>query len=210
MARLPARLCDAAGVRGLVYSRPGYGRSTPRAADERWGLDFMHRQAHEVLPALLAALGIDADARPPWLFGHSDGGSIALLYAARFPQRVAGAVVLAPHIVVEDLSVASIEKARVAYLRRRTCAQRLAQYHDDPDSAFWGWNDIWLHRRSAVDDRGRDRRHRLPAARDAGPRRRVRHAGADPRHRARACRRPELLELPACGHSRRTATSPTR
>jgi pimeloyl-ACP methyl ester carboxylesterase len=143
----PARLCAAAGCRGLVYSRPGYGRSTPRAVspvEEAWGLDFMHRQAHEVLPALLAALGVDVAARPPWLFGHSDGGSIALLYAARFPERTAGAIVLAPHIMVEDLSVASIEKARQAYLDT-DLRQRLARHHDDPDSAFWGWNRIWLH-----------------------------------------------------------------
>lgn len=140
----PQRLCDAAGCRGLVYSRPGYGRSTPRDAQEAWGLDFMHRQAHEVLPALLEALAIDCDAQPPWLFGHSDGGSIALLYAARFPQRAAGAIVLAPHILVEDLSVASIAKARAAYVET-DLRQRLARHHDDPDSAFWGWNDIWLH-----------------------------------------------------------------
>ena len=140
----PARLCAAAGCRGLVYSRPGYGRSTPRAVEEAWGLDFMHRQAHEVLPALLAALGVDAAATPPWLFGHSDGGSIALLYAARFPERTAGVIVLAPHILVEDLSVASIEQARQAYLAT-DLRQRLARHHDDPDSAFWGWNRIWLH-----------------------------------------------------------------
>ena len=140
----PQRLCKAAGCRGLVYSRPGYGRSTPRAANEAWGLNFMHRQAHEVLPALLAALRIDTEAHPPWLFGHSDGGSITLLYAARFPQQLAGAIVLAPHIVVEDLSVASIQKARTAYLQT-DLRQRLAKYHEDPDSAFWGWNDIWLH-----------------------------------------------------------------
>lgn len=138
----PQRLCEAAGCRGLVYSRPGYGRSTPRAAEEAWGLDFMHRQAHEVLPALLQALGVD-DA-PYWLFGHSDGGSIALLHAARFTGRVAGAIVVAPHIRVEDLSVASIEKAREAY-RDTDLRARLARHHDDPDSAFWGWNDIWLH-----------------------------------------------------------------
>lgn len=140
----PQRLCEAAGCRGLVYSRPGYGASTPRAADEVWGLDFMHRQAHEVLPAFLSALGIDTTSEPPWLFGHSDGASIALLYAARFPGNIAGAVVLAPHILVEDLSVASIEKARTAYLET-DLRQRLANYHDDPDSAFWGWNNIWLH-----------------------------------------------------------------
>ena len=140
----PQRLCDAAGCRGLVYSRPGYGRSTPRAAEEAWGLDFMHRQAHAVLPALLDALDVDTAAAPPWLLGHSDGGSIALLHAARFPHRVAGAIVLAPHILVEPLSVASIEKARTAYLET-DLRERLAKHHDDPDSAFWGWNDIWLH-----------------------------------------------------------------
>jgi pimeloyl-ACP methyl ester carboxylesterase len=140
----PQALCDALGCRGLVYSRPGYGRSTPRAPEEAWDLDFMHRQAHEVLPALLTALRIDAEADKPWLFGHSDGGSIALLHAARFPQTIAGAVVLAPHIVVEDLSVTSIAQAKTAY-ETTDLRQRLSKYHDDPDSAFWGWNRIWLH-----------------------------------------------------------------
>ena len=141
----PQRLCEAVGCRGLVYSRPGYGRSTPRAAKEGWGLNFMHRQAHEVLPALLQALGIDAAADDkPWLLGHSDGGSIALLYAAQHPQNLAGAIVLAPHIRVEDMSVRSIEKARIAYLET-DWRQHLARHHDDADSAFWGWNNIWLH-----------------------------------------------------------------
>lgn len=140
----PQQLCDVVGCRGLVYSRPGYGRSTPRAAEEAWGLDFMHRQAQEVLPALLAALGVDTVAQPPWLFGHSDGGSISLLYAASFPSQLSGAIVLAPHILVEDLSVQSIAQARQTYLDT-DLRQRLARYHDDPDSAFWGWNNIWLH-----------------------------------------------------------------
>ena len=138
----PRRLCDAAGCRGLVYSRPGYGRSTPRAAEEAWGLDFMHRQAHEVLPALLQALGLGGERI--WLFGHSDGGSIALLYAARYGAQVGGAIVVAPHILVEDLSVTSIQQARIAYCDT-DLRERLARYHDDPDSAFWGWNAIWLH-----------------------------------------------------------------
>ena len=140
----PQRLCDAAGCRGLVYSRPGYGGSKLHDPEQAWGLDFMHRQAHEVLPALFDALHVDTEMRAPWLFGHSDGGSIALLYAARFPQRVAGLVVLAPHIVVEDLSVASIAKARQAFLDS-DLRERLAKYHADPDLAFWRWNDIWLH-----------------------------------------------------------------
>jgi pimeloyl-ACP methyl ester carboxylesterase len=139
----PERLCRALGCRGLVYSRPGYGRSTPRPATERWNPDFMHRQAFELLPALLQALHV---SEPYALFGHSDGGSIALLHAARFPQRVSQAVVLAPHILVEDLSVASIEKARVAY-ETTDLRQRLARHHVDPDSAFHGWNRIWLDAR---------------------------------------------------------------
>lgn len=139
----PRRLCDAAACRGLVYSRPGYGRSTPRAVEQALAPDFMHRQASQVLPALLAALGVDAGIDRPWLVGHSDGGSIALLYAAMYPDQIAGAVVLAPHILVEALSVSSIEKVRGAYLDT-DLRQRLAQHHQDPDSTFWGWNNIWL------------------------------------------------------------------
>jgi pimeloyl-ACP methyl ester carboxylesterase len=139
----PQRLCDASNCRGLVYSRPGYGQSTPRAPGEAWAPDFMHRQALEVLPALLRALGVDAQAQPPWLFGHSDGASIALLYAAHLPQQLAGAIVLAPHILVEDVSVASIALARQAY-DETDLRQRLARHHADPDSAFHGWADAWL------------------------------------------------------------------
>lgn len=138
----PALLCAAGGWRGLVYSRPGYGRSTPRPPHERWAPDFMHRQALEVLPAVLAAAGVDAAARPPWLFGHSDGGSIALIHAAHFPDRVAGAIVMAPHVFVEDVCIEAIGRIRRAYADGlRT---RLARFHDDVDSAFFGWADAWL------------------------------------------------------------------
>jgi pimeloyl-ACP methyl ester carboxylesterase len=139
----PQELCKALGMRGLVYSRPGYGRSTPRAPGEKWAPDFMHRQADEVLPALLKRLRIEAQRQPLWLFGHSDGASIALLYAAHHPHDVAGAVLLAPHIMVEDICVRSIAKACDAY-RSSGLRERLAKYHDDVDSAFHGWNDIWL------------------------------------------------------------------
>ncbi len=196
----PHQLCDAAGCRGLVYSRPGYGRSTPRAAEEAWDLDFMHRQAHEVLPALLRALDIDAERDPPWLFGHSDGGSIALLHAAKFPQQVAGAIVVAPHILVEDLSVASIEKARMAYLETDLRA-RLAKYHDDPDSAFWGWNRIWLHppfRHWSIEDEIAAIRCPLLAVQglddEYGTLEQIRGI-------ARRVPQTELLEIEACGHS---------
>jgi pimeloyl-ACP methyl ester carboxylesterase len=139
----PARLCDAVGLRGLVYSRPAYGRSTPRAADEHWGPDFMHRQAIEVLPALLAQVTGPAPTPPVWLFGHSDGASIALIHAARFPERVAGVVSMAAHVFVEDLSLRSIDTARHAYLEQDLRA-RLSRWHDDVDSAFWGWCNAWL------------------------------------------------------------------
>jgi len=138
----PARLANALAMRGLVYSRPGYGKSTPRAADERWDVDFMHRQAREVLPAFLDATG--AGGARFWIYGHSDGGSIALIHAAQFPGRVAGLIVAAPHVFVEDVSIASIERARAAYLAT-DWREKLRRHHDDPDSAFWGWNDIWLH-----------------------------------------------------------------
>ncbi len=133
----PERLCAAHGLRGLAFSRYGYGQSTPKPPGERWPVGFMHAQAHEVLPALFEALGVER----PWLFGHSDGASIALLYAARFP--VAGLVVVAPHIFTEDMGIASIEVARQAY-ESTDLRERLARYHADVDSAFRGWNDVWL------------------------------------------------------------------
>jgi len=139
----PQCLCDAGGYRGLAFSRAGYGRSTPRRAGERWSPDFMEAQAREFLPRLFERLGVCAGTTRPWLFGHSDGGSIALIHAATFPDAVAGVVAVAPHIFVEDLSIRSIAAARDAY-RSTDIRSRLARYHDDPDSAFWGWNDVWL------------------------------------------------------------------
>src|SRR6478609_4848498 len=101
----PQSLCDRLGCRGLVYSRPGYGRSTPRPAGEKWPVDFLHLQAQVVLPALLDAIGFDdAERRRMWIVGHSDGGSIALLYASAFPDALAGAAVLAPHTFVEAMT----------------------------------------------------------------------------------------------------------
>ncbi len=194
----PARLCAATGFRGLVYSRPGYGRSTPRAAEDVWAPDFMHRQAEQVLPALLDALGVAR--RPRWLFGHSDGASIALLHAARFTNEVAAAVLLAPHIMVEQISLDSIAQARDAYLQTDLRA-RLARYHDDPDSAFWGWNRIWL------DARFRD--WSIESELDAIRCPLLAVQGLDDaygtveqiRGVARRVPATRLLELPDCGHS---------
>ncbi|MDM0014309.1 alpha/beta hydrolase [Variovorax sp. J22P168] len=193
----PAQLCEAGGFRGLVFSRPGYGRSTPRDDDETWSIDFMHRQAHEVLPAFFGAIGLTGR---PWLFGHSDGGSISLLYAARFPERVAGLVVLAPHIRVEDVTVANIEVARRAYLET-DLPQRLGRYHDDPDSAFWGWNRIWLHppfRQWNIEAELEPIRCPVLAMQGVDD-----EYGTLQQIRGIAARVPqtELLEIPDCGHS---------
>lgn len=134
----PDRLCAATGARGLVYSRPGYGRSRLPPAGPPWGMDFMHRQAHELLPALLRELGVDA---APWLFGHSDGASIALLHAAR--HRVRGVMAVAPHIFVEELTIHGIAQARAAF-ETGDLRKRLAPYHDDVDAVFRRWRQIWL------------------------------------------------------------------
>lgn len=136
----PAQACAAFGRAGVVYSRRGYGNSDPIPdvrGSGRLGPDYMHREALEVLPALLDQLGL----RSPVLLGHSDGGTIALLHASRNP--VAACVVMAPHVIVEDVSVASIEQARIAY-EDGELRPRLAKYHADVDVAFWQWNDVWL------------------------------------------------------------------
>ncbi len=145
----PSRLCTQLGCAGLVYSRQGYGQSDPvpdvrgpsgQTDGGRHGRllpDYMHREAFEVLPALLQALGIER----PVLLGHSDGGTIALLHASRFEVR--GCIVMAPHIMVEPISLQAIQLARQAF-EQGALRERLAGYHADVDCAFWQWNDVWL------------------------------------------------------------------
>jgi pimeloyl-ACP methyl ester carboxylesterase len=134
----PERAARATGCRALVYSRYGYGKSDPLQSPRN--PRFMHEEATIVLPELLDALEVDS----PILFGHSDGGSIALLHAALTSRALTALIVMAPHVMVEDLSIASIAEAKAAY-ESTDLRARLARYHDDPDSAFRGWNDIWLH-----------------------------------------------------------------
>ena len=154
----------------------------------------------EVLPTLLRALGIDSAAQRPWLFGHSDGGSIALLHAARFPERVHGVIVLAPHILVEDISVASIEQARSAYTQG-DLRQALARHHADPDSVFWGWNGIWLNpafRSWTIADQIAAIRAPLLAVQGLDD---AYGTLAQIRGIAQRVAQTQLLELPACGHA---------
>ena len=102
-------------------------------------MHYMHDEALLVLPELLDRLEIEE----PVLFGHSDGASIALIHAGVSRRPLAGVVEMAPHVMVEELSVASIGKARTAYLTT-DLRSRLMRYHQDVDGPFWGWNDIWL------------------------------------------------------------------
>jgi pimeloyl-ACP methyl ester carboxylesterase len=133
----PGRVAHAADCNVLVYSRYGYGQSTPLA--EPRSVRYMHDEALVVLPALLDRLGI---ARPI-LVGHSDGGSIALIHAGAGVRPVAGVVTLAAHVLVEDVSVASIDATRTDYATTEL-REKLARYHADVDSVFWSWNRIWL------------------------------------------------------------------
>jgi pimeloyl-ACP methyl ester carboxylesterase len=140
----PQALCERMKCRGLVYSRAGYGRSTPRLKDEKWPIEFLHRQAEDVLPALLDALHVDGAERARMrLIGHSDGGTIALLYASAFPYALAGLAIMAPHVFVEDMTVDAILKARHVF-ETTALREKLKPYHDDVDSAFYGWSDAWL------------------------------------------------------------------
>jgi pimeloyl-ACP methyl ester carboxylesterase len=136
----PQQLCQATGRAGLVYSRRGYGQSDaiPDVRGQgRLQSDYMHQEAAQVLPELLRLCGI----QKPILLGHSDGGTIALLYAAQFETEAC--IVMAPHLFVEDISIAAITAARKAY-ETGDLRSRLAKFHADVDCAFWQWNDIWL------------------------------------------------------------------
>lgn len=137
----PAQVCGAADCRGLVFSRYGYGQSTPRPIDEKRPASYLHTQAEQALPALLKALNLQHDR--PILFGHSDGGSIALLYAAMYPEQVKAIAVAAPHIFVEDISIKGIAQARDIYLST-DFPQKLGRHHQDVESVFWSWNETWL------------------------------------------------------------------
>jgi len=134
----PAKIAAATGWRVLAYSRQGYGQSDSISGPRKVG--FMHDEARIVLPALLDQLAVER----PVLVGHSDGGSIALIHAGGTGRPVRGVVTLAAHVFVEDLTIAGIVDAKKAF-ETTDLDQRLARIHKDVASAFWGWNDIWLH-----------------------------------------------------------------
>jgi pimeloyl-ACP methyl ester carboxylesterase len=134
----PDKLQAATATSVLAYSRAGYGRSSPAPLPRP--LDFMEREAREVLPRLLDRIGF----RRGLLFGHSDGASIAAIYAGSVQDyRVRGLVLIAPHFFTEDMGLAEIARAKAAF-EAGELRTRLERWHDDVDATFGGWSRVWL------------------------------------------------------------------
>jgi len=134
----PDRLQAATSASVLAYSRAGYGASSPVMLPRP--LDYMQREARDLLPRLLDTIGFQRGL----LVGHSDGASIAAMYAgSRQDYRLDGIVLIAPHVIVEDVSVDSIAAIKTAYETTELRA-KLARWHKDVDNAFYGWNGAWL------------------------------------------------------------------
>ena len=133
----PQRVASLTGCGTVVFSR--YGNGFSEVLHEPRAVDYMHHEALVALPALLAELMVER----PILVGHSDGASIALIYASVFPDCVRALVLEAPHVIVEDISVTSIAAIGEVY-RTTPLREKMARYHTDVDATFYGWNDIWL------------------------------------------------------------------
>lgn len=135
--KVPTEVAHATGCPVTVYSRYGSGNSD--VLREPRDVTYMHNEGLCVLPDLLSQLHIEN----PILIGHSDGASIALIYTGAY-NHARGLVLLAPHVFVEDLSVASIAEAKRIF-ETTDLAEKLARHHRDAARTFWGWNEIWLH-----------------------------------------------------------------
>jgi pimeloyl-ACP methyl ester carboxylesterase len=133
----PAKLAAATGCRALVYDRYGYGQSDV-LAEPRRTVRFMHDEALIALPELAKAL----DLKNPVLIGHSDGASIALIYAGA-GHAVRGVVAMAPHVFIEPLCLKSIDKAKESF-ETTDFAEKLGRYHRNARKTFYGWADVWL------------------------------------------------------------------
>jgi pimeloyl-ACP methyl ester carboxylesterase len=200
---IPDALCHATGCAGVIYERPGYGASDPRPLP--WPADVLEQEAEIVLPALLDALNIHR----PVLIGHSDGGTIALLYAAAFPERVYAVITLAAHVVLDELTFAGVSALERGWQEGdlRTELERL--HGPAADRLFRAWSGLWLdpaRRAWSITDRlpritgpvlaiqGTDDEYGLPAQLDAivdgvaGPAERVLipNCAHDPHHQAPA------------------------
>ena len=192
----PERLAAASGFGVLVYSRLGYGRSTPVVLPRP--LDYMTREAVGTLPRVLDSAGV----RRAILVGHSDGASIAAIYAGEFNDaRLAGVALIAPHFFAEAHGIKAIRAAERAFAES-DLKPRLAKYHADVEGAFYGWSRAWLdpefERWSIAEsiDRWRVPALAVQGEDDAyGTMRQIEEI------RARARVDVETLLLPGCGHA---------
>ncbi len=133
----PEKLCQATGISGLIYERKGYGGSDKFKG--RWHKDYLEHEAR-YLPEILDACGIDSAI----LIGHSDGGSIALIAAALYPERISAIITEAAHIFVEDITLSGIRET-VAAFKTTNLKEKLARYHqDNTETLFYRWADTWL------------------------------------------------------------------
>jgi pimeloyl-ACP methyl ester carboxylesterase len=134
----PDKLQKATSLGVFIYSREGYGQSSPARLPRP--LNFMHTEAQDTLPKILDAIGFQHGL----LVGHSDGASIAAIYGGSHQDhRVGGIVLIAPHFIVEDVTIASIAEMRKAHDTTELRA-RLSRYHADVDATVHGWSDVWL------------------------------------------------------------------
>jgi pimeloyl-ACP methyl ester carboxylesterase len=134
----PEKLAQETGLGVFVYSRAGYGQSDP--VDLPRPIDYMTQEATQSLPEVLDAVGVQNTV----LVGHSDGATIAAIYAGSVSDlRVRGLVLMAPHFFSEPEGLAEIARAKEAY-ETTDLRDKMAKYHRDPDNAFWGWNGAWL------------------------------------------------------------------
>ena len=134
----PERLCEATGLPGLIYDRQGHGRSSPLT--ETRTPEYQHEEALDFLPQVLRRLNIQR----PVLIGHSDGGTIALIFAARFPDWPVCVVTEAAHVFVEEVTVQGIRQAKQAF-ETTNLPDKLAKYHGDKTrDIFSAWADTWL------------------------------------------------------------------
>ncbi|GJD56867.1 alpha/beta fold hydrolase [Methylobacterium dankookense] len=186
-------LAAATGRPVLAYSRAGYGRSSPVALPRP--ADYLEREARAVLPRLLDAAGI----RDCILVGHSDGATISALAAAAGDPRIRAAILIAPHVFVEDVTLAGVARARRAF-EEDDLRERLAARHDDVEGAFRGWSDTWLDpARRGWDVRADLRGLTVPLAVIQGTR--DRYGSADQIEAVRAsCPQAEIHHLPGIGH----------
>ncbi|MDS4040629.1 MAG: alpha/beta hydrolase [Candidatus Competibacter sp.] len=192
----PAELCTRTGLPGLAYDRWGFGRSEPLTGPRPD--DYLEREAHDSLPEVLDACGI---ADPPILFGHSDGGSIALLFAAAHPERTRAVICEAAHVLIEDVCLAGIRLACAAY-EQGPLRDGLRRYHGaNTETMFRGWGDTWL--------RASRRDWNMEAALPGVTCPALIIQGADDEYGTRAqvdaiaagmSRPAEILWLPGCGH----------